>query len=289
MATTIDSDLLLATMSDVAVTVAQNTLVGLDVFASDFSNELVDPRRPTAIPFVSDASAAQVNPTNFETGTTTVGARVITPEHISKSAVLSNAHLNQGQRLEHLLEITMHRVADKVLEKALTPITTSNFGSAVISAPTPADLDGDDLRTLWGALPKSLRKNIILRPDYFANFLPTNKDSFGYVNGAMDGAFGFDRFRQVGTFEGAAADTIGFVCTEKAIGMAARVPETASPIADNGTLLTDTVTVPGLGLTIQMNAWFSLGGRNNWVSYDVMFGATLLDGSQGVILDDDDS
>jgi hypothetical protein len=42
-----------------------------------------------------------------------------------------------------------------------------------------------------------------------------------------------------------------------------------------------TITLPDLGLSVQLNTWGSLSTRSAWASLDVMFGAALGDNTAG--------
>jgi hypothetical protein len=42
-----------------------------------------------------------------------------------------------------------------------------------------------------------------------------------------------------------------------------------------------TITLPDLGLSVQLNTWGSLSSRSAWASLDVMFGAALGDNTAG--------
>jgi len=42
-----------------------------------------------------------------------------------------------------------------------------------------------------------------------------------------------------------------------------------------------TITLPDLGISVQLNTWGSLSSRSAWASLDVMFGAALGDNTAG--------
>jgi hypothetical protein len=53
--------------------------------------------------------------------------------------------------------------------------------------------------------------------------------------------------------------------------MAAGIP--IQPVGLAG-LVSRSVTIPGLGLSVQLNTWGSTKTRTQWASFDVMFGAS---------------
>ena len=134
MANTLSSSLIPDTVADMGITVLQDKLASLECFTTDFSGDLVDPTRPTNIAVAASTSAVQTSPTNFETGDTTVNSVEVAPTHYSKSFHLTQADLNSGHKLERMLKINLHTLANAIMDDVFAPVTAANFGTAHVAA-----------------------------------------------------------------------------------------------------------------------------------------------------------
>jgi len=94
---------------------------------------------------------------------------------------------------------------------------------------------------------------------------------------------GWNAVAQNDYWTGATANTVGFACDPQAIGVGAGLPMTPES-AGRGGLRQSVITVPGIGISVQLNEWFSLASRVDWATYDVVFGACSLDATAGVLL-----
>jgi hypothetical protein len=196
----------------------------------------------------------------------------------SNSFALSNDELNQCFRLENIAKINLHQLANKIIDIALTPVTTTNFGAAVVDKDTAADVGVTELKALWAALKDGDVRNVIVDGSIYAQFLPANLESFQIASGGKNvGMYGFDFFSFNNRWTGAGTNVRGFACSPQAIAIASGVP-VQSPVSDD-MIGQETVVIPDLGLSVQMNMWVSRQSRSLWASYDVMFGAAKGDGS----------
>lgn len=285
MANLIDTDLLLDTLSQKVITTLGNYLAPLNAFTTDFSDESMPQQtKSVQIPvFSATAVAVQTNPTNFETGDTNTTNAAVSVNHISRSFFLTSAQLNQRFRIEQLAEKNLQTFADAIIDIALTPVTTTNFGANNIVV-TQANITTSTLKTAWAAVAKSPRKHVLLDAQAMSAFLPTSLTAYGSdgtnsgssvptVNGMnLKGLCGFDSFHLNTRWTGAGGNVYGFACAPSAIAQVAGVPITG-PSAANSSLRSTVVTHPGLGLSIQLNTWYSVSSRQQWCSYDVMYGA----------------
>lgn len=262
MANTIATDLIVDALKSSAITTLQNRLAPLAAFSRDFGADNLRPRATVQVPLATGASAVQVNPASFETGDTTLSNVAVTVDQYSKSFHVSNDQAQSGIKLALLADVNLAALADKLMDVALAPLSaagTSYSGSA-------ADFTSDDLQAGWADIAKSDTKSVILRGDYFAKFLPTNRESF--APGA--GAYGFDGFHLNTRWSGS---TAGIFCGPSAVAIASGVP------ANNGgnLIASEVISVGNLGLQVQLNLWTSTASRSLWASYDVMFGAAAGD------------
>jgi len=282
MANVFDSGLVVSTISEQAQTVLANRLAPLRLFTTDFSNEVRKPKDTVQVPIVSATSATSVNPTNFEPGgDATVGKSTVTLDHVVQFFAITQADLNQGHRLENLVKINLDAIADKLFSLAITPITTANFGNAVVTTTTITPGSGH-LPTLWSNVSKGTRKGLVLTPSIYGNLLPTN--SFGLS--LSEGAYGFESgVYYASSFSGAVSGHDGFACVPEAICVAAAQPGLDPEISSRFSV-SEAVTVEALGLTLQYNIWPSLGNRQVNASIEVMFGANagLTSGTMALVI-----
>ena len=81
-------------------------------------------------------------------------------------------------------------------------------------------------------------------------------------------------------WDGAGTNIYGFAVGPEAVAAASGLPMidpgVASMLAGSRV-----ITLPDLGLSVQLNTWGSLSSRSAWASVDVMFGAALGDNTAG--------
>lgn len=263
MANSIASDLIVDTLKNSAVTILQNRLAPLAAFSRDFGADSLRPRATVQVPKATGASAVQVNPASFETGDTTLANIAVTVDQYSKSFHVTNDQANSGIKLAMLAEVNLGALADKIMDVAFAPLSAA----AESYSGTAASFTASDLQDAWAAIAKSEVKNAILRGDFYAKFLPTNLQSF--KPGA--GAYGFDGFYANTRFP--AGNIGGYILGPSALAVASGLPQNNT----DGLVASETVTIPGVGLAVQLNLWSSSATRSIWASYDVMFGATAGD------------
>ncbi len=257
MANTIDSALFAETLKSTAAEVLKNRLAPLGAFSTNFGTNPTAPRSTIIVPVASGASAVQTNPSNFETGDTTLSAISVTVNHDNKGFHVTSEQANNAVSLAQLAKVNLAALADKIMDVALAPLSAAS----VSYTGAASSFSATDLQDGWAAIGKSDIKNVILSSEFFARFLPTSRESF--VPG--DGAYGFNGFYQNTRWSGS---TAGVFCGPSAVAIAA-----GQPITSNGMIASDVVTVPGLGLAVQYNVWESVATRQLWASYDVVLGA----------------
>ncbi len=272
MSNTLSAGLVPDTAADMAITVLQNKLAALSVFSTDFSADLVDPTRPMAIPVVTSGSTTLESPTNFEQGDSTIISELVSPVHLSQPFHITQAELNSGHKLERLFKVNLRKLADSINEKVYAPLTVANYTNTPVVAATPADLDTDALKTVWSSISNADEKNIVLQGDYYANYIPANRDNFAL----SDGIHGFDKFRMNNNFAGAEAAVVGFAADPQAMAIASRVPAMTDAARD-GMMESRVIEIPDLGIAVQFNMWFSLASRTTWASFDICVGSAKAD------------
>lgn len=282
MANAFDSALVVDTISQMTKTVLANRLAPLRVFTTDFSEEVRKPNDTIQIPIVSATAATSVNPTNFEPGSsTTVGKATVTFDHLFQPFGLSVSDVANGHRLERLVQINLDALANKIWSVAITPITTVNFGAAVVTTTTITPGSGH-LATLWSTISKAGRKGLVLTPDIYSKLIPTNADFLPLQNGA----YGFDQgVYYASSFSGAVSGLDGFACSPDAVCVAGAAPAIDESIASQFQIR-ESVTLEQLGLTVYYNVWGSTANRQVNASLELMFGsaAGLTSGTMALII-----
>lgn len=296
MANSYSSALVVDTATQAAVTVLQSRLASLKAFNSDFSSDVVAGagRRKLQVGVVGNAAAANKNPSSFEAQGDTVTAAAVTMDHYSATFGLSSDQLNQGFKLEKVMTANLRALANAIIDAALTPLSTANYGSAVystaISTATGGQIGNTLISTgipaLLAAIKDGSQKNLILDGSYTAYLSQTTAYSVKWND---EGAFGFDGVyvnnRWNGVTSGSDANlngttkTIkGFAASPEALAMASAIPYIDPAVA--GLLQqSEVIEIADLGLAVQMNIWGSLSSRSLYGSFDVIFGAAKADGS----------
>jgi hypothetical protein len=283
-ANTYSSSLVTNYLADGAITNLQNRWAPLMVASRYFSTDSYKPRSTAQIKQVTAGPTVQTNATNFESGDSTVTNIAVTVSQYSSAAHVSNDELNSGLRLNNLVEITTAKLANQIIEVLTTPVTTGNFtATPLVSA--PAAFGFSDMATLWAQLKKSAIKNLLLDGEYLARVI--NQPTFYQVVG--DGpagyrAFGWDYIALNTDWTGAGANVRGFALNPQAIAAVAGLPLTPPEGIPGNNLSVRTFTIDGLDISIAMYTWFQLSARTAWVSYDMMFGASLGDASAGICI-----
>ena len=279
MANSLSSSLVLDTLAEATLTTLGNRLAPLRAFSTDFTTDPLTQNAYVQVRKANAAGAVQTNPTNFETGDTNVTNCAVQVKHYSKSYNLSSQELNQGFRLEQLAAINAQVLANKIIDIALAPITATNFPSNVTVA--QASFSATNAKTLWGAVAKSSMRHLILDGTAFAQLLPTDTLGFGIQNSSYrPGSYGFDAVILNTRWDGAGTNIYGFAVGPEAVAAAAGLP-TVDPGVASLLAGSRTITLPDLGLSVQLNTWGSLSSRSAWASLDVMFGAALGDNTAG--------
>jgi hypothetical protein len=280
MANTFASALVVDIATSEAITVLQNRLAPLRAFASDFSDEMVPvpatggPLQKIQVPIASSASAVSVNPTSFEAGDVTLTAAEVTPAHYSAGFGLTSAEINQGHRLQRLVRIKLHTLADAIMTAVNTNITTTNFGAAVVTSATNFVSVG--MPALWAALQNGTSRALVLDGSLYSQLLPTTKENFAL---GEQGAYGWDGgIFMNNLMTGGVANLKGFAASTEALAFAGRVPE-MDPAVRSLLFEQSLITIPDLGISVQFNLWGSLASRSVRASFDLVFGAQAADKS----------
>jgi|GEM_PF-3778386 len=292
MANVFNSETLCNYCCEVVLNTLCQILGPLDKFASDCSGDPMAPTRPIVVPVATTTSAVQVvtQTTNFTTGAAAAMRGItIVPEHLSIPYSISQFELNQGYRIEQLVRINTEKLAAAIWGKVLpiivndatTPAVPPNkfpSGNKVVQALagfTPATVGDMYGKLLCGP------KHLLLDPPAVAKLMFVAGGCCQPL-GTGVGGMGFASISEHSLWTGGQPNLYGFAFCRDAIVIASGIPATAPACA--GLLDQRTVTIPGLGLTVQINTWCDLNTRNVIQTQDIVFGAALGVPCQGVTL-----
>lgn len=264
-------------ISNEGMTVRGHQMFPIEKFCTDFSSEAVarltssggqagtGPFSNINVPLAASTGATLVNPTDFEQGGATVNTVPVEMNLYSQPMHLTYKEEGDGHKLAHQIQISLDALMDTINDVVAAHLTTGNYGAFVV-AKDPATYDANDLKTIWGTTDKFKERHIVMNTQTYANFLPTNKESF--VPG--DGAYGFTTFNLATKFDAAAANTVGFCADKVSMAFASRLADYSEEVRNLVDL--DRVVLDNR-MVIQVSKWSSSASRTTWNSLDVVFGA----------------
>ena len=279
-ANTISSTLTTSLLSDTVVTVLQNRLAPLKMFFTDASIDPVKPLATIQVPKVTAGASAQTDPTDWESGNSTVTNTAITMHEYSVSFAVTSTELNSGTRMSWITAINAANMANKIWDVCVTPITVANFGAAA-AVSAAAAFSTDDLKTLWAALKDGTMRYLCLDGGHYARLIPTNTFGYNLTQGVAQ--YGFDGIFYANRWSAAGANVVGFAASPEALVIAAGLP--LEPPGSNSQFASlSSATIPGVEMPIQTASWVKPGTRVQWQAYDIMLGVAACDTSALKIL-----
>lgn len=269
MANTFDAALVGSTISSKMLTALGSRMAALSLFSSNFADEVKKPKETLQVGLVTAGSTTVVNPTDFsQIGGATVGKATVTLDHIYQPFGLSNADIQNGFKLEQLVQANADAFADKIWALVTANITTANYGAAVATAADSAFTPGSaEMKALWAGVSKSTRKGLVTNGGIYSNLIPTNSMGLALV----PGAYGYENGIHYATSFNGQAKLAAFSCSPEAIAIGTAKPDFS--LVQDKFLVSDSVTIDKLGLTVFYNVWADPATRNLVASIEVMFGS----------------
>ena len=269
MANTIAAQLIVDTLAAQSQTILANRLAALRNFSTDFSGDVKKPNDTIQVAIASATAATQVNPSSFNgIGGTTLSATSVSLDHVYQPFGLEYSDIQNSVRLERLVKINLDALADKIWALATAPITVANFGAAAVTAADSAVTPGSaQLKALWAGVSKAGRKALIVNPGIYSQLIPTSTTSLPL----SEGAYGFDGGVFYASQFPSEAKLAGFACAPEAVALASAAPS-LDHVRD-GMLVSEVVTLEGLGMNIYYNVWADKSTRALVASAELMFGA----------------
>lgn len=282
-ANTFTSTLVVDYLADAIITVAATKLAMVDAFSRNVGLDNLRPKATVRVKKFTTGTAAQVNPTNWETNNdSTLAATSVTVDQISKNFTVTQEELNQGFALADLAAGSADLFAYGISDKITAVMTAANYGTA-ITIGTAANFDTSDLPAILAAAKNYRSKNLVLDGGHIARLLfssAANTFPDGRLAALANGRFGFDVIAENNRWTGAETNTAGFVCGPDAIAIAAGLPVgmVAGEFIEQRTVTTNN------GLSCLLSVWYSRATRSHMASYDIMFGAAAADTTQAEVL-----
>jgi ATP-dependent Clp endopeptidase proteolytic subunit ClpP len=277
------STLVVDYLADAIITVAATKLAMVDAFSRNVGLDNLRPKATVRVKKFTTGTAAQVNPTNWETNNdSTLAATSVTVDQISKNFTVTQEELNQGYALADLAAGSADLFAYGISDKITAVMTAANYGTAVTIG-TAANFDTSDLPAILAAAKNYRSKNLVLDGGHIARLLfssASNTFPDGRLSSLANGRFGFDVIAENNRWTGAETNTAGFVCGPDAIAIAAGLPVgmVAGEFIEQRTVTTNN------GLSCLLSVWYSRATRSHMASYDIMFGAAAADTTQAEVL-----
>jgi ATP-dependent Clp endopeptidase proteolytic subunit ClpP len=277
------STLVVDYLADAIITVAATKLAMVDAFSRNVGLDNLRPKATVRVKKFTTGTAAQVNPTNWETNNdSTLAATSVTVDQISKNFTVTQEELNQGYALADLAAGSADLFAYGISDKITAVMTAANYGTAVTIG-IAANFDTSDLPAILAAAKNYRSKNLVLDGGHIARLLfssASNTFPDGRLSSLANGRFGFDVIAENNRWTGAETNTAGFVCGPDAIAIAAGLPVgmVAGEFIEQRTVTTNN------GLSCLLSVWYSRATRSHMASYDIMFGAAAADTTQAEVL-----
>lgn len=274
---TVSSTLKPDVLADAVVTVANNRLAPLRAFSRLFTADVMRPGASVQVKKATAGSTGQTNPTNFESGDSTLAPISVTMGHKTQSFQVDQSDRNFGFSLEDIALVNAQSFANLLSDVYTAVLTTANYGTG-ISVGVAATFAADSLKPVLAAAKNYRAKNLLLDGGHLAYLLPTDRESFAL---GEQGAYGFDLIAEQNRWTSAATNAVGFVCGPDALAIASGMPGNppTGQFDVNGTF-----TVEELGLTVMYTVWYNTATRVQWASYECMFGAGAGDTTQAEVL-----
>ena len=295
MANSFSTDLVLDKISARTLTYLGNIFAPLNAFSTDFSDESFSQGQNVRFSIANSGATAQKNPTNWESGDSGLANVNCVVDQYSVSFQLTPRQLNNGFRLEQLVDINLQSFGNKIMDTAFAPLTSTNFANVIVASAniTQANIAAA-MKTAFPTIAKNQVKNAILDGTGYAALLPTTLTT---EIGPRPGLAGYDGVYLNTRWTGAGANIYGFFGGPGAVGCIAGLPEQVAIGGKFEGLVQTTLSVPLAGggsinqggsapvMQVTMSSWLSLATRTRWVSFDTMFGACFGgDTATGVVL-----
>lgn len=274
-------------LQETVTTVLQDQLAPVSAFGLDVGADPYKPLATVVSKKVTAGGTVQTNATNFEDTTNfvaTATAVSVSMNQYTGGGYLTQAELNSGYRMMDWAVIKSAEFANKLWDVVSALFTTANFTNTPFVAAAGA-FSGDDMATIWGQIQKAPVKGMVLDGNYFARLLGKNTFDFNDASGDVRtlrwpgwGTIGYST-----RWSAAGSNVYGIAGANSMVRVVSGLPLVAPTAAASG-LRQGSISIGNTGIVVQTNEWFSNSTRNDWFTFDIIFGAAVDDATAGILI-----
>src|SRR5690242_10361264 len=156
-------------LADSLIINARNRLAPLAAFSRNFSTNPVAPKSSLEVPRATAGATGQTDPTNWESGDSTLAAIQVPVSQKSVSFHLTNAQINSGHQLSNLAGINADNFADLISDVWTALLVVGTYGTpgastGIIGVAT--SFDPADVPALFTLAKNFRRRNLMLDGSY---------------------------------------------------------------------------------------------------------------------------
>jgi hypothetical protein len=261
MPNTVDSALVPNDLADSLLSPLTQRLAFLEKFCT-LSPTGPAPAKDSQTIIATVLPAVATDASDFETGDMTLDNRPATVHLYSISWGLSAQEIGGGLSAVALAQAAAEKLADKIIDVVLAPVTASNYAAATVTA-TAALFAVTDFDTLWSAI-SAPDKAVVLDGAHFCKVKPA------WIPPGFSNVFENSRW------SGAETKVRGFVAAPRAVVVRHGLP---IPPPERNAVQRQVLTIPGVGLPVELTTWCSRGPRSVRCSLQLFLGAGVGDSS----------
>jgi hypothetical protein len=267
----VDADLNLNKILDVALSAYKRAILNLSVFAAVFQDVQLNGSDKVEVPYFPlvtstsrdwDSDDCYVFDDTYTQAKreVTINKRKYQPVKISSTELSRRPSLN----LEKVMAAAGEKLAYDVMQDVMSVITAANFGAAAFTG-ADTTFDSDDIADLVAVAdtipwPQTGR-GMVVKPTYKANLFKDNDVKLEYAygddgiikNGVLPRVMGFD-FGSTPAIPANGENLVGFMAHMSAI-LFAQSPITPAPEVMEKLSRYEVVTDPDTGISIEYRAW----------------------------------
>lgn len=258
-------------LAERAITSLGSRLAPFNAFTTEFGTDRYKPKTDVQIETVTTAATPQTNPTTWESGDTAGSVVTVTPSEYSISFHVTPDEYAKGSRLEKKIDKNVQGFGNKLLDVVFALLTTTAYST--YKGPWAEDnVSWEDLGQVWAALSGADVKNLVVSANIAKNFLPKDREAWSILGGLP----GWNRVEYTDRWSAASNNIVGFGCHPQAIAIGSGLP-IYPPGIDQDMLSVNTVTIPGVEMTVEYRVWVARATRILWAGYAVMLGCAVGD------------
>jgi hypothetical protein len=219
-------------------------------------------------PFITSTSSIAHNPTNFQSGDTTIGNVSLTVTHEVKKCHISAPEGNNGlQTTSHIQEALIRDFEKDLWALAMAVFTAGNHGAADVSS-TAANFDITDLEALAAACTGNPRTALLASGAMPGCANDLKRENGKWVYPGIDGGV-YEATLTIGDAD------VAIVAGPTALAFMVEKPLGFGPMMGQATITE--ILLPRLQIPAWTCRWYDKASRSYWLSVENFFGIGLAD------------